>query len=130
MKRYRRFILFFCSMWLFTFHVVPRPGSPAITEFGGAYVNCWILYAWQDGAEVLARYEVEKEWIITETVAVSWYDPGEILKSDDHFEYYEQATIDGGVFVYDTYPVEAEDEEDFELDDAASRNSKSTKTNH
>ena len=64
-------------MWLIRYHVIPKPNSPEFQKIGGAYVNCWILFAWQDGAEHLAKYEIEKEWIITETDDISW------VESDD-----------------------------------------------
>ena len=49
-------------MWVITYHVVPKPGTKEFDKSGGAYVDFWILYTWQDGAEPLAKYEVEKEW--------------------------------------------------------------------
>jgi hypothetical protein len=95
-------------MWLITYEAEPKTNSPEFGVSGGAYVNCWILYAGQDGAEALARYEVEKEWIIIEKVAASWYEPGDIRKEDDHWPYYRQATQEGGCFVFHYFPLEAE----------------------
>jgi len=68
-------------MWLITYHAVPKPNSPDFKEVGGAYVNCWILYAWQDGAEHLAKFEVEKEWVITDTEEISWYEVEDLLRT-------------------------------------------------
>ena len=102
-------------MWLIRYHVVPKPNSPEFQEAGGAYVNCWILYAWQDGAEYLAKYEVEKEWTIIETEEISWIEIEDFDENDEGKENFLQAQIDGGCFVYHHYPLNAEDtDEDFE----------------
>jgi hypothetical protein len=96
-------------MWLITYHAVPKPNSPEFQKSGGAYVSCWILYTWQDGAEALSRYEVEKEWTITDTEEISWYDVGDIEDDSPHKEFFDQAMIDGGTFVYNLYPIDADD---------------------
>ena len=112
-------------MWLITYHVIPKPGTPNFEKVGGAYVNCWILFAWQDGAELLAKHEVEKEWTITEPPEISWYDPGDIEPDNPSWEYYEQATIDGGCFVFHTYDDDDEEaDEDIKIDDDTSQPSK------
>ena len=119
------------EMWRISYHVVPKPNSPAFEKCGGAYVNCWILFAWQDGAELLAKYEVEKEWTITEPAEISWYEPGDIDDDSPHKEYYDQAAIDGGCFVFHQYELESEgSDEDFELENATTKNKKVLKTGH
>ena len=118
-------------MWLISYHVVPKPNSPEFQKSGGAYVNCWILYAWQDGAEALARYEVEKEWTITNTEEVSWYEADDFNDDDEDKEYFDQAQIDGGTFVYSLYPLDAEDtDEDFEIENSTVSSDEKLKTGH
>lgn len=118
-------------MWLITYNVIPKPDSSEFQKVGGAYVNCWILFAWQDGAEHLARFEVEKEWTIIETDGIDWYDPGDIEDDSPHKEYYDQAVMDGGCFVFHNYPLETSDsDEDFELDNATSKDGRVLKTGH
>jgi hypothetical protein len=102
-------------MWRICYHVVPKPNSQAFQECGGAYVNCWILFAWQDGAEYLAKYEVEKEWIITETDEISWVEIEDLSEDVENKEYFLQAQTDGGCFVFYRYPLNAEEPDgDFE----------------
>lgn len=80
---------------------------------------------------MLARYEVEKGWTITEHTGSSWYEPGEIKETDNYYQYYSQAEIDGGCFVYHMYPLDAEDvDEDFELENATTTNIKLVNRNH
>ena len=118
-------------MWLISYHVVPKPGTKAFDESDGAYVNCWILFAWQDGAELLAKHEVEKEWIITEPGEISWYDPGDVTEDSPHREYYDQALIDGGCFVFHHYALDAKAVgEDSELENKTSTDEKIIRTGH
>ena len=104
-------------MWLITYHVIPKPNSPEFQKSGGAFVNCWILYAWQDGAEHLAKYEVEKEWTIIETDEISWTELDDFDEVDEDKQYFLQSQIDGGCFVYYHYPLDAEDENDEDFED-------------
>ncbi len=118
-------------MWLISYHVIPKTNSSEFQKIGGAYVNCWILFAWQDGAEHLAKYEVEKEWIITETEDVSWVEIDDFDEKPEEREYFLQAQIDGGCFVFYNYPLDAEDvDEDFELDNSTTNSPRLTKTEH
>lgn len=103
-------------MWVITYHAIPKPETEEFNRSGGAYVDCWILYAWQDGAEHLAKYEVEKEWTIVEHVGSSWWEDEDIAKDDEDRQYFEQALIDGGTFVYNMYPLNADDEDDEDFD--------------
>ncbi len=106
-------------MWLISYHIVPKPNSPEFEKSGGAYVNCWILYAWQDGAEHLARYEVEKEWTITEMEEIFWYEIDDFDETHEDKQYFLQSQIDGGCFVYYYYPLDAKDEDDEDFQDIA-----------
>jgi hypothetical protein len=118
-------------MWRITYHIVPKPNTAKYSEFGGAYVDCWILYAWEDGAEYLARYEVGKEWIILEEEGRWWVESEDLLDGDPNREYFDQAVIDGGTFVYNTYPLEADEEdEDFEMENTTASTDKRLKSDH
>ncbi|HQU92456.1 MAG TPA: hypothetical protein PLK77_09180 [Pyrinomonadaceae bacterium] len=119
-------------MWVITYHAIPKPGTDEFNKSGGAYVDCWILYAWEDGAEYLARYEVEKEWTIIEKVGASWIEDEDIAKDDEDREYYEQVLLDGGTFVYNKYPLDAndEDDEDFQVDEETGFSEGRLRTDH
>ncbi|MEP7211577.1 MAG: hypothetical protein ABI791_00770 [Acidobacteriota bacterium] len=118
-------------MWLIRYHAVPKADTPAFAESGGAYVQCWILWAWQDGAENLARFEVEKEWIITENEETSWYEPDDFTDDDDNKQYVDEAMMYGGCFVFHHYPLNAlESDEDFDVENATTSNRDLLKKNH
>jgi hypothetical protein len=118
-------------MWVITYHVIPKPNTPAFDECGGAYVDCWILYAWEDGAEYLARYEVEKEWTIVEREGMSWLESDDVPVGDEDREYFDQVLIDGGTFVYNMYPLQAtEEDEDFEIENSTVSTDTKLKSDH
>jgi len=118
-------------MWVITYEAIPKPGTEEFGKSGGGFINCWILYAWEDGAKHLARYEVEKEWTIIEEVESSWYESDDIPEEDANRQYYDQALIDGGTFDYNTYPLEADDgDEDFDLDNSSVSSDTKLKSGH
>ena len=75
-------------MWLITYNAIPKPNSPEFQKSGGAYVNCYILFALQDGAEHLSKYEVEKEWTIIETEEISWVEIEDFENNVEAREYF------------------------------------------
>jgi len=48
-------------MWYFILKVSPKPNTQLATEAGGAYVNCWIDFREQSGAEHLAKFYLNQE---------------------------------------------------------------------
>jgi len=118
-------------MWVITYEAIPKPSNPEFGKSGGALIDCWILYAWEDGAKYLARYEVEKEWTILETVGASWYESDDVPEEDPDRQYYDQVLIDGGTFVYNIYPLQADDnDEDFDLENATVSSDSRLKSGH
>jgi len=98
-------------MWYFLIKTVPR-GDDA-KQFGGAYVNCWINFQREDGAQQLALFYLEKEgWRIegveeTKSVGRETYE-----ENSDSLVYFNEAEQDGCSFVVNTWPTNGEDEDD------------------
>ncbi|HXG85054.1 MAG TPA: hypothetical protein VNI84_13620 [Pyrinomonadaceae bacterium] len=112
-------------MWLFTIHAIPGEKSPDFKETGGAYINCWIDFTLQDGAELLARFYIEQNnWIVIEIDEVSRVEDADYLIGEPKREYFVEAKEDGASFLYCQYPIE--DKEDWENDET----SFPIKTNH
>ena len=93
-------------MPIFYFQFEARPKKPA--EAGGAFINCWIDRATREEAESHARDAIaNQDWSVTrleEAVLVT-----RETQSAESRQYFDQAEIDGEVFVFHTWPVEAQD---------------------
>ena len=96
-------------MFFFQFEVRPKKTHPKRHEYGGATVVCWIQRDTQRQAQAVARgWLAHEDWRIT-TVE----EEEQITKKDQRPEglrYFEQAEIDGEVFVFHAWPVGAPDE--------------------
>ena len=115
-------------MWLITFEAFPNPkqNPDDFKEFGGAYVNCWIDFALENGAVELAKFYIKQNgWkphkIIDENV---WFDK-EDCETTEQKIYFDEAIECGATLVWHKYPFESEEiDEDFELEDCAANNKK------
>ena len=90
-------------MYWFLIHATPpRPSAHS----GGAYVTCWINFALQDGAELLAKHYISE----------AGWTPGDVeevqIVERDHYagepelQYFDEAAKDGASFVFHTYPLD------------------------
>ncbi len=98
-------------MQLVMFEAKQRPEFPHEESCGGAFVNCYIKgrtpkRAYQDAKE----WVQESGWEIVKLEDQHEIDRASFEKPEDGLEYYEQALIDGEVFVFHTYPEEEESE--------------------
>ena len=91
------------------YEATPTRGSIDDQEgIAGAHVNCWVLRTTLQEAE-----EVAVEWIRKEGYVVGDADDAHeaiegASRSEEAEAYFQQALIDGEVFVFYTYPVEEE----------------------
>ena len=96
-------------MFFFQFEVRPKKTHPKHDEYGGASVTCWIQRDTQCQAEAVARgWLADEDWRITavdETAQITRKD-----QRPEGMQYFEQAEIDGEVFVFHTWPVGAPDD--------------------
>jgi len=92
------------TMFCLAFDGVPTREHPDFDSVGGAAICCWIIADSLDDAKADARsYLEENSWFIKKfengfEVDENTYEDPEAL------QYYRQAEIDGGVFVFYTYP--------------------------
>jgi len=92
------------EMFYLTFDAVPTTEHPEFDTLGGAGINCWIVARSLKDAEDQARQHIESVyWFIKE------YEEG-FAVDETSFEddvkrpYFEQAEIDGEVYLFNTYP--------------------------
>ena len=99
-------------MYFFNIQATPKPGTEKAEEVGGAYVDCWINFVLQDGAELLARYYIEQSgWIPGEKEDERWVEAEDYEDEPQLLQYYQEAEEDGACFVYHTWPVDGEDDD-------------------
>jgi|SRR6185503_8493436 len=97
-------------MWYFLIKTVPREDDAK--EIGGAYVNCWINFQLEDGAQQLARFYLEKDgWRIEAVEKTEWVGRETYEDNPDGLNYFTEAEQDGASFLVNTWPTNGEDEE-------------------
>lgn len=91
------------------FEATPQPNHPEASSLGGAFVNCWVVADTQSDAEAMARKNIaEQLWRIDKLVEC-FVDDRDLYDADaDQLQYYDQAVIDGEVYVFHTYPIDDE----------------------
>lgn len=99
-------------MWYFIIEVSPKPETPPATETGGAFVNCWIDYREQSGAEQLAKFYLEQDgWQYEETQEARWVEKEEYDDDPEGMQYFSDAETNCACFVVNRWPVNGEDNE-------------------
>lgn len=100
------------EIYFLQYETVPSENSENYADTGGAYINCWIKAKSIADATILAEIHInENEWVILkleESYPVNYelYEYG-----DESLEYFQQAEIDGEVYVYHSWPNEPQEEE-------------------
>ena len=93
------------DMFYLAFDGVPTKEHPDFDSVGGAGIYCWIIAESLDAAEAQARAHLEQScWFIKE------YEEGfEVdetsFEDSEMLQYYEQAEVDGEVFLFHSYPA-------------------------
>ena len=94
--------------YLLTYEARPNDLLDERDGIGGAFVSCWILGS---SLEVV-REQAERHLEATGWTKVAVIAEGPVASEtipDDVKEYYEQAQIDGEIYVIDAFPPEAPD---------------------
>jgi hypothetical protein len=94
--------------YLLTYEARPNDLLDERDGIGGAFVSCWILGSSLDVVREQASSHLEATgWTKVAVIAEGPVAPEAI--SDDVKEYYEQAQIDGEVYVINVFPPEPPD---------------------
>jgi hypothetical protein len=100
------------AMFYLAFDGVPMKEHPDFDSFGGSGIYCWIIADSLNAAESQARNHLEESgWFIKE------YEEGfEVdetsFEDSEMLQYYQQAEIDGEVFLFHIYPARESEETD------------------
>ena len=98
------------NMYFIQFECVPAVGGANEKEYGGAYVNGWILSNSLVGAKEIFIKGVKKcDW--TPVVLEESYEIDGCVYSDDdeELEFYNQAKIDGEAYCAHAWPNEPQE---------------------
>ena len=100
-------------MVFLAFEVFPLDSNRKSSDRGGAFVNCWINIRDQEKAEIQARKEIYKAgWHVISLNKVKTVNRKYFNDNKESLEYYEQAKIDGECYVFHTWPLDADDDEE------------------
>jgi hypothetical protein len=98
-------------MWYFTLKVSPKPNTALSKEAGGAYVNCWINFREQDGAEHLAKFYLEQAgWDYVETQESRWVEKDDYADHPKGMQNFLEAENDSGSFVVQQWGLNGDEE--------------------
>jgi len=96
-------------MFYLRFEARPKNTSEHAEKAAGAFVNCWIQRNTPEEAETYARGAIaDQDWSITrleESRSVT-----RETQLADSLQYFEQAELDGEVFVFHTWSTAAHDD--------------------
>lgn len=100
------------EIYFLQYESAPSPTSEDYKDTGGAFINCWIQAKSIEDAKKQAETCIkESEWIILK-LEKSHPVNREFYESDDEsLEYFQQAEVDGEVYVFHSWPNEPQEEE-------------------
>jgi hypothetical protein len=99
-------------MWYFLIRASPKPGTELAKEAGGAYINCWVNFQLEEGAEYLAKFYIEQAgWKPEETEESNWVERESYEDYPENLQYFLEAEADGASFVFNEWAVDGEDDE-------------------
>jgi len=102
------------NIYFISFEVTPTTGSLNETEFGGAIINAWIKAESQSLAEKQYKKTVtETEWIPVSLEQIFKITENHYDEDEEGLEYFEQAKVDGEVYVIHTWPNEPQEHENY-----------------
>jgi hypothetical protein len=100
------------GMFFLQYRCIPSEASENYGELGGAYINCWVKAISIKDARTIAELEIqENEWIVQELEESSPIRPESYENDDESLKYYQQAEIDGEVYVFHSWPNEPQEED-------------------
>lgn len=86
------------------YELIPKPQSLKTAEHGGAWGSAWIKTTDIDTAKSITEAQFEQSgWDVVTNETIESVDRTDYLDSQS-LEYFDQAMLDGEVYVYDTYP--------------------------
>ena len=93
-------------MFFVTLEVTPKPSHPKYGEVDGAYASCWVNEPTAALAELVAREGIgSAQWDVVEFDELREVVRDEYVEHPEGLEHYDQASLDGLVITFHTWPV-------------------------
>ena len=90
----------------------PTIESDIYNDVGGAYINCWIKTDSLQSAMKIAEKDIKNNrWVVHNLEDLGSVTNDNYDEDDNALEYYQQALMDGEVYVYHSWPNEQQDGE-------------------
>ncbi len=100
------------SIFYIQYECIPSPESEDYAEYGGAFISCWLKTNSIENAKLLAEKSIkENHWVVKKLEESYPVQSKDYDENEENLEYYQQAEIDGEVYVYDAWPNEPQEEE-------------------
>lgn len=100
------------NIYYFRFEAVPASNAKDFNDCGGAMINCWIKEESGERASIKASsHIINNGWKIL-LLEESFLAEEGMYEGQESLKYFEQAKSDGEVYVYHTWPVDAQDDDD------------------
>lgn len=81
-------------------------------DTGGAFINCWVKATSIEAAKTIAESAInENHWKILNLEESYYVDEEHYEENDESLEFYQQAVVDGEVYIYHSWPNEPQEEE-------------------
>jgi hypothetical protein len=97
-------------VFFLTFEVTPKPSHPRYGELDGALVSGWSTALTASLAEATARSAAEENgWDFMELDEIRLVTRDEFLGNGNGLKLFDQATMDGLVLTFHTWPVGADE---------------------
>ena len=94
------------KVFFITIEVTPKPSHSRYGEVDGAFAACWVNEPTARLAESTAREGIEDaDWDIVELDQLREIVREEYLNHPEGLELYDQASLDGLVITFNTWPV-------------------------
>jgi hypothetical protein len=92
-------------VFIIKFKCKPNPSATELSEFGGAYINCWVEETQINNAIDLASEKVkENNWSIIRIEDKFQINKDDLTDDSQSLEYFEQTLIDKWLLNIHTYP--------------------------
>ena len=100
------------TIFYIQYESIPTEESKDYKDIGGTVINCWVKATSVEAAKAMAESAINQNHWKALNLEESFSVNEEYYEEDDEsLEFYQQAVIDGEVYVYHSWPNEPQEEQ-------------------